>query len=760
MQNNAATFQCPNEYCKAANHESEKLCQQCGTPIVKRYLWATGGKEVENLEIGEVIAERYWQKSARIFVDTKPGLPPQTPVAEISQTLKPYLRLISYRLQVPQVYGLLPLEKTTQEIFLLEQAAIYPDGTPLAGQLIPELTCVWEKATSLRQLNWLWQIAQLWQPLLSEGVVRSLLDSKLLRVDGSLVRLLELQSDRNATPTLADLGKFWLQLVAKAQPNIAEFLAQLCQALIRGVPSAEYVVTVLDRGIKEIGRKQARTITISTYTDTGPSRQRNEDACYPANDTISSATAPALAIVCDGIGGHEGGNIASALAIATIEQQVQQLPFNEDVDATILSGEIERFVRLANDKISQGNDKQNRYGRQRMGTTLVMAIAYLHEIYIAHVGDSRAYLITRTGCHQLTLDDDVASREVRLGYALYRYAVQQASSGSLVQALGMTSSSTTLFSGTKSSLHPTIGRFILDEDCVFLLCSDGLSDYDRVEQYWQEVLPIFDGVDVARITARLVELGNTLNGHDNVTVGLISCQVTAPQPTTVLSASLVETTDNAAGNLDDATQILQPTKVNAPLEQIVPSQTRVIPSRQSKHTLLPILLLITFLLTLSGGVFAYLFIPEISRRVSPLKTSSVPPEVPTSEIAPPNQALTLTLPVGTFIQTKSQILIQQPTPTDGSAIAKSPTNVLRVIVPANSILKVVGKQENLRRGDLLKLRSICLPSNVTVANTSRQLQPGQETWIPQTELNAANVEITPTQEGNSCAPNISTTPVN
>ncbi len=93
-----------------------------------------------------------------------------------------------------------------------------------------------------------------------------------------------------------------------------------------------------------------------------------------------------------------------------------------------------------------------------MGTTLVMALAHIHELYVAHVGDSRAYWITRTGCYQVTLDDDVACREVRLGYSLYRDALEQVAAGALIQALGITSSNT---------LHPTVQRFPVDEDCVF-----------------------------------------------------------------------------------------------------------------------------------------------------------------------------------------------------------------------------------------------------------------------------------------------------
>ena len=80
---------------------------------------------------------------------------------------------------------------------------------------------------------------------------------------------------------------------------------------------------------------------------------------------------------------------------------------------------------MANDAICDHNDNDERRGRKRMGTTLVMALAHLHQLYITHIGDSRAYWITPSRCHQVTVDDDIASRQVRLGYSLYYDAIKQ-----------------------------------------------------------------------------------------------------------------------------------------------------------------------------------------------------------------------------------------------------------------------------------------------------------------------------------------------
>lgn len=240
----AAKIACPN--CQALNPENNRFCKQCGAVVPKRYLWAFG-KGIEAVKEGQLLADRYlplraFQKSLkenRILLDTKPGFLPEFP-AEIPSAVAPYLRLLPYQLHVPQVYGMVTLEKKGgkyEEIWLLEQAPIYCE------QLLPELTTVWKDASPLRQLNWLWQIARLWQPFTSVGVGGSLLNPSLLRVEGSLVRLLQLQYDRS-TPTINQLGQFWRQWVKEAKPIVAEFLEGLCQQMIEGQVSSDRVSTL------------------------------------------------------------------------------------------------------------------------------------------------------------------------------------------------------------------------------------------------------------------------------------------------------------------------------------------------------------------------------------------------------------------------------------------------------------------------------------------------------------------------------------
>ena len=562
MQRPAATIYCPNYTCEEANPEQNQCCEKCRTPLPKRYLWAIGPgtTKLKGLKIGETLGDRYVFMGDRILLDTKPGKVPDLPV-EIPDLLAPYLRLFSQRLHIPQVYGQLLDEKMrNSELWLLEQGPIYsqiPTGlisqatgkaTPQAGKLMPALTSQWAKASPMRQLNWLWQMAKLWQPFIGERVAGSLLKPELLREEGAIVRLSELRIDEKS-PTLSDLGQLWSKWVDTANDLITPFLERICELLTsEEIHTSDQLIALLDRGLKLCGQTQKREYAIATATDQGPSRRRNEDACYPkdSNSFLTSETGVnSLAIVCDGIGGHEGGNVASNMAIDAVKNHIQQKQKSiADLDPFEISTHLENAASVANHEISEKNNSQQKQGRQRMGTTLVMSYTNAHEIYITHVGDSRAYWINQTGCRQVTIDDDVASRHVCFGYVLYRDALQQPSSGSLVQALGM---------GPSSHLHPSVERFIIDEDALFLLCSDGLSDNDRVEQYWEEkILPTLKRkLSLTQGVNDLIDLANYYNGHDNVTVALVHCRVTPNKKANVTPEALVAQLDSVPEPFSD-----------------------------------------------------------------------------------------------------------------------------------------------------------------------------------------------------------------
>ncbi len=526
----AAKIICQNPECQAPNLVSNNFCAHCRTAIPKVYLW-TVGEDAPTLKVGQTLMNnRYVVVSSRVLLDLKPGWQPEV-VEKVPEFIMPYLRLIGHRPHVPQVYGAIPLNRSgrrTTTLWLLEKAPIYSEGlgAALAGKVMPEISESWKNAGSMRQLNWLWQIANLWDPMQVEGVSKTLLHPELLRVEGGLLRTIEFMPNGDNLPKLAELGKIWKQWQKHARIGIAQVLERVCNQLAKEeITTATQLIATLDESLRTVGQKQFLNCNYLTLSHTGPTRAQNEDSCYPASgDPLYQNTGYdlSLAIVCDGVGGHQGGEIASSLAIDTIQRRITTVldkPENRYPDSITI--QIENSTCVANDQISLRNDSENRQERERMGTTMVMALVHGHEAYIAHIGDSRVYRITRTGCHQMTLDDDLATREVRLSGILYREALGMSSSGSLFQALGMNSS---------TALHPNIRRMIVDEECIFLLCSDGVSDRDRVEQYWQkEILPVLEGkVDLATACQRTINMANTYNGHDNATIALVHCQVKQP----------------------------------------------------------------------------------------------------------------------------------------------------------------------------------------------------------------------------------------
>jgi serine/threonine protein phosphatase PrpC len=700
MQHHSATLHCPNPTCQAPNQESHKFCDKCGTFLPKRYLLL----ESEDPDIGlpgTLVGDRYWLKEQGILLDTYPERLLETP-EDLPDRVRPYLHLFPSRIHVPQVYG--RVDHQDRSIWLLEQGAI--DTRPKTVKLQPSITDVWSQASPLRQLNWLWQMAQLWEPFQQVGVAASLLDPSLLRIEGSLVRVLRLHPDRRLV-NLTELGELWLQWVDRTQPPMKEFLARLGKLLASAeVEAIDQAIALLDRALALVNESYTRQVQVATLSDRGPSRSRNEDSCYPSSGTMLQDRTSTLAIVCDGVGGHEGGDVASRMAIETIERHLQTLlnqketPISDEIVQALASS-----IQTTNEAIGAQNNLEQRQGRQRMGTTVVMALTHGHEIYLAHVGDSRAYQITRAGCHQVTLDDDVASREVRLGYALYRDALQQVASGSLVQALGM---------GPSSNLHPTIGRMAIDEDCIFLLCSDGLSDFDRIEQHWdEEIAPILDDqLSLEEATHKLVGLANTLNGHDNVTVALLHLQV-APNPEQPVSAKAL---------CEQLASVPPPLVPRMPAERTqvkqLPEDTDDTPTdflaTKSEPDRAP-----SFLPLALTGAIALLAAASVGYWMSH-RSASLSPTSPTPAVSPtptPTPTPTPSQPQTSALTLKDRTLIRLKTPI---SLSVQPGATATLTLPGLSFAQVLNRQE--AKGEVWLELQACIPrpypSNPTSSPTS------------------------------------------
>ena len=531
MQKPEDRIRCFNEICLASNPQNEKFCYQCGLPLVKRYLWVVNNSQM-TFEPGQLIGDRYLCKNSNVFLDTKPGLSPEI-TENIPRSIQPYLKLSVFPLNVPRIFGRL-LEE--EEIWLLEYGTIPVDATgePQYPQLLPSLRQLWPQASALQQLNWLLQITKLWEPLKSQGVLSSLLQEDNLKVHGSFLQLQQFHADGLEIHTIKDLGLLLQKWLPETSPSLQELQISLCQKIETGeIERSEQLLVPIDKALKNCQDMYEWSYSVYTQTDTGPSREHNEDACYPESGTlITPKTSPEIiAIVCDGIGGQDAGEVASKLATSSLEGALKA-SLTQPEEPNIYQV-IKKAILKTNDIVCELNDQEHRLERQRMGTTLVMGLMRKNEVYLANLGDSRAYWITKNSCHQVTVDDDIASRDVRFGYYLYRDAIQHINSGALTQALGTAAS---------PNLFPIIQRQIPDQDCVILLTSDGLSDYDRIEQYWQsKIVSILEGEkNIKQVGESLIHLANETNGHDNTTIALIYCQVKAKPNSQNIVISLPE----------------------------------------------------------------------------------------------------------------------------------------------------------------------------------------------------------------------------
>jgi protein phosphatase len=487
----------------------------------KPYLWAVG-TDLETLPVDELVGQRYRVVAPYIWLDTQPDQRPSAPDSLPPEAM-PYLQAHPHRLHVPGLYSV--LERTgAAPVLLLENAPIHPQS----GELLPELETGLLGATPLRQANWLWQLWDLWKTLMELELAGSLLIPGNLRVDGWRVRLVELRPEAEP-PTLADLTDLWRSLLSPLHLSVSEPLRSLVNRLDANDLDPDTLALELNQILLGQAALASTRIALSGATAQGPSQPRNEDACWPVG--TQSEGGLQVAMVCDGVGGHDGGEVASQLAVQSLQIQLQALLAETQNEMRVLPPpvimqQIEAVIRIVNELISFQNDNHGWVGRQRMGTTLVMAVVIpqrvqtddgwerVNEVYLAHVGDSRAYWITPDYCHALTVDDDIAGREVIAGRQTWPVALERSDAGALTQAIG-----------TRSGDHltPHIQRFVFDETGILLLCSDGLSDNYRIENAWANYIGLIikDIVTLDSAVASWIELANQKNGHDNTAVVLM-----------------------------------------------------------------------------------------------------------------------------------------------------------------------------------------------------------------------------------------------
>ncbi|MCU0544950.1 MAG: serine/threonine phosphatase [Oscillatoriaceae cyanobacterium Prado104] len=472
-------------------------------------------------------------------------------LAELCQgTAEPYLALRwEYSHNLPVIHD--SWSDDQQSVLLLEDCSQWPSLVERWSQ--PQ--------TSAQQiLYWLHEMTELWAALEPWCCRQSLLELDNLRVDpDSSFSLTSLRLQRlypepaDSCLQLVNLGRLWQTIFNLADRTQFGALLGLLQEMYRGdirtidelrarletVPlelqpalppvssPTRFQLGTVDESVPEAEvltlpmPLQVYRLEDAGLTDVGLQRDHNEDffSIWTQVNKLETSFGrtfqnKGLYILCDGMGGHEGGEIASQLAAETLKEFFQ----NSWDDRLPPADTIREGVLLANKAIFEINQKDRRSGSARMGTTLVAVLVQDTKVAVAHVGDSRLYRLRKgKTLEKITSDHEVGQREIKRGIDP-ETAYSRPDAYQLTQALGPRDS---------NFIKPDLQFLDLCEDTLLVLASDGLTDNDLLETYWQTDLePLFHPqADLEQGVADLIELGNKRNGHDNITVIVIRAQV-------------------------------------------------------------------------------------------------------------------------------------------------------------------------------------------------------------------------------------------
>lgn len=248
---------------------------------------------------------------------------------------------------------------------------------------------------------------------------------------------------------------------------------------------------------------RAPAVDIAVKTDPGrdPDKQVNEDS-----NTHLETKLGLLAVVCDGMGGHAGGKEASELAIKTILEIVEAAPMQTNPGAA-----LKRAIEEANARIWAMPTAEAGY---RPGSTVVAMIAHEGGAEIAHVGDSRLYLIHAGSISQVTRDHSMVQEMVDRNIIRAEDASKHPDANKILRALGIAKD-------VEVDLRPAPLGYVNGD--VFVLGSDGLTDL--VEP--AEILDIAGSHPPMQAAAQLVDLANARGGHDNITAMVIRMKASA-----------------------------------------------------------------------------------------------------------------------------------------------------------------------------------------------------------------------------------------
>lgn len=260
-------------------------------------------------------------------------------------------------------------------------------------------------------------------------------------------------------------------------------------------------------------------LEIASATHTGMVRPHNED-------TVSTLPEIGLAVLADGMGGYNAGEVASGIAVTMVTDEVRRTFENAPVhflnggtDGKADHGAarlLKEVIGKANGSIYQAANSQPQYSG--MGTTLVVALLHNNRITVAHIGDSRLYRVRDDKIEQITRDHSLLQEQIDSGMLTKEMARRSQNKNLVTRAVGI-----------EPKVEADVQSLDTKEGDIYLLCSDGLNDMVEDDDILLTVNSL--RVNLPLAASQLVQIANDNGGRDNVSVVLIRVKKAFPAVT-------------------------------------------------------------------------------------------------------------------------------------------------------------------------------------------------------------------------------------
>jgi len=242
-------------------------------------------------------------------------------------------------------------------------------------------------------------------------------------------------------------------------------------------------------------------IEIVGLTDVGLVRDQNEDSIGENQDL-------GLAVLADGMGGHRGGEVASAIAVSTILESLDnELKNIKSGDTDEVSGyslesiAVNDAVIKANENVFTSSNENSQY--RGMGTTVVVLLFHNDHFTVAHVGDSRLYRYRDGELEQITRDHSLMQELVDRGFYTTDQARESLNKNLVTRAIG-----------AEESVEVDVLEDVAHPGDIYLLCSDGLTDMLEDAVIKNTIADNSENLEI--IATELIRLSNEAGGKDNI----------------------------------------------------------------------------------------------------------------------------------------------------------------------------------------------------------------------------------------------------